>query len=118
MLSTRKLLLAFFPLVVFVSFLILTKTPVKAEHFFSSNSTWYTKIPTNPTLYPNSANYIARLVQSQSSLYYNYRWWSVPIYYATGSTPLVSVYYNSDGISGTTMVPIPSNALPAGYSYQ
>jgi len=117
-LNMRKSTLALFSVVVLLSFLILMKTPVRAEHFFAGNSTWYTKIPTNPTLYPNAANYTARLVASKTTIGYSHKSWSVPIFYATASTPLVHVNYSGPrtGIP-EIWVPIPDNALPAGYSY-
>ncbi len=99
-----------------VSFVFLPST-VKAERFFGTTSTWYTKVPANPTLYAHSADYIARLVESQNTLLYNKATWSVPIFYATASTPLTNVH-SSTTTAGEMdiLVPIPDGALPAGYA--
>lgn len=50
-----------------------------AERFFQTHNTWYEKIPANPVLNPNSANYVDRLRNSGNTLGYVTTKWSVPI---------------------------------------
>ncbi len=68
---------------------------VYAERFFKKHSTWYEKIPANTPTAANSANYVARLVESAAgggdSLGYVTDDWSVPIYHATGSDPTYTI---------------------------
>lgn len=98
----------------------------RAERCFQKNSTWYEKIPQNPKLDPNSAEYVARLAASRSTLGYCWKEWSVPIWQAKPDTPVVEVKWTrgSSGArerwqrftdKGWNLVPIPLDARPAGY---
>ena len=64
---------------------------VYAERFFKKHSTWYEKIPENPILNPDSQNYVDRMDFIRHSPAYNYRGWSIPVYYADENDPLVTV---------------------------
>ncbi len=93
---------------------------------FASTSFWYTPIPTNVTLDPNSANYAAEF-QRQVAAYYqdvgiNTTSYASPVYTATSSTPTTRVqvwdcqnkgYLDPNLQAQWTAVPIPSYATPS-----
>ena len=104
---------------------------VNAERFFQSHSTWYEPIPPNPDITSNSANYVADIKTNKSSLYATAgdnpnAEWSVPIFHATGSSPIITVevrgcpnmnesstciFWEANGWND---VPIPAGSVPAG----
>ncbi len=67
--------------------------PTTTGNLFQKHSTWYEKIPDNPVLNPNSAKYIAqqKSVSRFDRFIFSYGEWSMPIYYAKESDPLVTV---------------------------
>lgn len=71
--------------------MVLFCNTVYAERFFKQHSTWYEKIPTNPTLDSNSANVVARMNFIRTSFNYNYRGWSKAVYFASVGDPLVTI---------------------------
>ncbi len=97
--------------------------PNASTLIFAPTSFWYTPIPTNVTLDPNSANYVAEF-QRQVSAYYqnvtiNTDVWSSPIYTPTSTTPTTRVQvwdcqnkgYLDAGLQAQwSAVPIPSYA--------
>jgi hypothetical protein len=106
-----------------VLFLLLISEDASAWHLFQTQNTWYDKIPSNPVLYSDSANYINDIILSGYGMSTNYGEWSVPVYYAPSGTSNVTVTLNSPSspycgshsiANGWNIVPIPSGALPAG----
>jgi hypothetical protein len=90
---------------------------------FNDQSPWNTPIPANPALAPDSAELIADLKSSSEwgqNLDINIAQFSIPLFYATPSTPLVDVLAELGGLgfSGTNgsnahaQVPIPAGAAP------
>jgi hypothetical protein len=90
---------------------------------FNDSSPWNTLIAQNPPLAPDSAALISDLRSSSQygqNLDVNIAEFSIPLYYATSSTPLVDVLAELGGLgfSGTNgsnahaMVPIPAGATP------
>jgi len=108
-----------------ICFLVLFSTYVieeaYAERFFKKHNTWYEKIPANPTLRANSANYVADIITNAKRMYGNSSGWSVPIFHAAGDTPntTVTIWNELPGqkdyieAQGWNVVPIPDGALPA-----
>lgn len=97
-----------------------------AERFFRQNSTWYEKIPANPQIMPNSDHYVNDILINNPRLSFSSSSpddWSVPVYYATGNTPAVTVqldkpssfFCGSNSIGrGWNIVPIEPGWIPAG----
>jgi len=93
-----------------------------AERFFQEHSTWYEKIPANPTIAANSAESINDIVSHTSYWGNNDGEYSVPIFHADANTPVTTVTIThtlqslKDYIisQGWNKVPIPNGALPAG----
>jgi hypothetical protein len=90
---------------------------------FNDQSPWNTPIPASPALAPDSAELIADLKNSSEwgqNLDINIAQFSIPLFYATSSTPLVDVLAELGGLgfSGTNgsnahaQVPIPAGAAP------
>lgn len=93
---------------------------------FTPTSFWYTPIPTNVTLHPNSANFVQEFLRQKTAYYNNVNInttsYSSPIYIASSSTPTVKVGFNDcqkKGWADTTFmsmvsaVPIPASAKQA-----
>lgn len=111
--------------IILVLLMVLFCTTTAHARFFRQHSTWYEKIPDNPTLDPNSANYVARLVTIQSKLAFGYRNFSIPIYYATENDPVFDIALTPCTGPDTSRcdrvnyygwnlgVPVPENAFPA-----
>lgn len=95
----------------------------KAERFFQKNSTWYEKIPANPKITPNSANYIADLLINGNWMELSFNNYGVPVYHALINTanvtvPVTHAYHKAYIMAqGWNVVPIPVGALPAGNAY-
>lgn len=93
---------------------------------FAANSFWYTPIPANAALHPNSANYAKDIVR-QKNLYYktvniNTGEYSSPVYVAAANTATVKVmewdcqkkgFLDKNLIPQWEAVPIPSYAVPS-----
>jgi hypothetical protein len=90
---------------------------------FNNASPWNTLIPANPPLAPDSATLVADLRTSSQygqNLDVNIARYSIPLYYATSSTPLVDVlaelgglgFTGSNGQNAHALVPIPAGATP------
>ncbi len=96
---------------------------------FSSTSPWNTPIPSNPTLDPSSATFIADLSsltgQGQQALSVNIKGYSIPVYYVDSTVPFVNVMAglggtgfrtgapNEGDVPGSGTAPIPAGATPA-----
>lgn len=93
---------------------------------FTPTSFWYTPIPTNVTLHPNSANFVQEFLRQKTAYYNNVNIntvsYSSPVYIAAAGTPTVRVGFNDcqhKGWADTTFmsmvsaVPIPSSAKQA-----
>lgn len=87
------------------------------SRFFRLHSTWYEKIPANPSINPRSQEIMNYLNSFTASLSKTYSSFSHPIFYAQSDTPIVTV----TGVGpaaialGWNKVPIPDEARPAGY---
>jgi hypothetical protein len=90
---------------------------------FNAQSPWNVPIPSNPALAPDSAALIADLRTSSQfgqNLDINIAQFSIPLFYATSSTPLVDVLAELGGLGFTgtagenarALVPIPAGAAP------
>jgi hypothetical protein len=90
---------------------------------FNDQSPWNTPVPANPELAPDSAELIADLKSSSEwgqNLDINIAQFSIPLFYATPSTPLVDVlaelgglgFSGTDGSNAHAQVPIPAGAAP------
>jgi hypothetical protein len=90
---------------------------------FNDQSPWNTPIAQNAPLAPDSAALIADLRASSqygSNLDVNIAEFSIPLYYATPTTPLVDFlvelgglgFSGSDGSNARAMVPVPAGATP------
>jgi hypothetical protein len=90
---------------------------------FNTQSPWNTLIATNPALAPDSASLISDLRSSSqygTNLDVNIAEFSIPLYYATASTPMVDVlaelggfgFTGTDGGNAHAQVPIPAGATP------
>jgi hypothetical protein len=89
---------------------------------FAAGSPWNTRIAANPAVDPNSATLIADLAVSSPWPFFgiNIDGFSIPVYYATSSTPRVRVeaelggsgFPGRNGMDGAAMVPIPAGAKP------
>ncbi len=108
-------------------FSVLLSKELYAERFFKQHNTWYEKIPFNPKLLANSANYVDDILINGSQMYGNLGYFSVPIFHAAVDTPITTVYIRTQAEGSESYmhkdyieaqhwndVPIPSNALPAG----
>ena len=62
-----------------------------AEHFFMTNNTWYEKIPATPILRSTSAANVDDIILNRSFLTANWRTNNPQIWYATASTPNVTI---------------------------
>ena len=62
-----------------------------AEHFFMTNNTWYEKIPATPILRSTSAANVDDIILNRSFLTANWRIQNPQIWYATPSTPYVTI---------------------------
>jgi hypothetical protein len=96
---------------------------------FSSTSPWNTPIPSNPTIDPASATFIADLSsltgQGQQALSVNIQGFSIPVYYVDATVPFVNVMADLGGtgfrtgapnegdVPGSGTAPIPAGATPA-----
>ncbi len=78
-------------LVAFISIFPAITPEALATRFFKQNSTWHEKIPANPSITPNSANYVADVIALGSTLGTNYREYGTPIFYANSSTPRYNI---------------------------
>ena len=93
---------------------------------FSTSSFWYTPLPSNPTLDPNSANLVTEFLRQYNTYFgnvgVNTTSYSSPIYIAATSTPTQSVtvvdchnngWLDTGLVQQWQAVPIPSYAQPA-----
>ena len=93
-----------------------------AARFFKEDSSWYTRIPEDPALLPNSAEVVEHIVETQPVLSGHNSTvefagqWSVPVWHAREDTPETTVPCDSafSGDRGWNVVPIPPEAVPAG----
>jgi hypothetical protein len=90
---------------------------------FNAQSPWNTPIPANPALESDSAALIADLATSSpwgTHLDVNIEGYSIPLYFADATTPLVTVramwggagWSGNDGHDALGQMPLPSGALP------
>jgi hypothetical protein len=90
---------------------------------FNAQSPWNSLIPANPALAPDSTTLVSDLRTSSqygTNLDVNIARFSIPLYYATPSTPLVDVlaelgglgFSGSNGENAHAQVPIPAGATP------
>jgi hypothetical protein len=94
---------------------------------FAPNSFWYTPIPTNVPLHPNSANFVADFLRQKTSPSYyttvgiNTTFYTSPVYLAdagTATVPVTEWHCMDNGFPHPQLaqqwsaVPIPSNAEP------
>jgi hypothetical protein len=90
---------------------------------FNAQSPWNTLIPSNPPLAPDSAALISDLRTSSQygqNLDVNIAEFSIPLFYATATTPMVDVlaelggigFSGNDGSNAHALVPIPAGAAP------
>lgn len=89
---------------------------LNAQHFFQNHSTWYEKIPENPELVVNSANYVDDIIINSSILTISCREWSVPVWYSDGNTNYLKVITRGDSRPAANdwdIIPIPPEARPA-----
>jgi hypothetical protein len=90
--------------------------------FFQEDSTWYTKIPDNPALRPDSAEVVRHVAKTQPTLAAHNPTlefpgeWSVSVWYAVEGTPSITVRTRSafSADRGWNVVPIPAEAVPTG----
>lgn len=86
--------------------------------FFKQTSTWYTPIPANPLLMPESEKFIQKLVErtSAKSLAVSFRDYAVPIWKSRSDIKNTTVEVTSEisKAQGWNVVPIPAEAVPAG----
>lgn len=95
---------------------------VHAERFYQKYSTWYEKIPSNPAIYPNSANYVTALYSAGNFVGKQSHEWGLPIFQAVGDEGIITVNITTTNLTlknyiiaqGWNKVPIPSGAVPAG----
>lgn len=93
---------------------------------FTPTSFWYTPIPTNVTLHPNSANFVKEFIRQKTTYYNNVNIntnsYSSPVYIAAAGTPTVKVGFNDCQHKGwadptfmsmVSAVPIPAAAKQA-----
>ena len=107
----------------FIVCIILLTSVVHAQQlripsrFFRLHSTWYEKIPENPSINPRSQETMNYLNSFTASLGASYTSFSHPIFYARSDTPIVKVMGASPAAValGWDNVPIPDEARPAGY---
>lgn len=96
---------------------------------FAPSSFWYQPIPANAPLHPNSANFTQEFLRQKAAYYgtvnINTTSYASPIYFATSSTPKVTVAewdcqhkgFKDKGLAEQfSQVPIPANATPASGS--
>ncbi|HSH54733.1 MAG TPA: DUF4124 domain-containing protein [Methylotenera sp.] len=108
------------------SLLVEAEDAANKNIIFSPTSFWYQAIPANVQLHPNSANFTQEFLRQKTAYYgtvnINTTSYASPIYYATSSTPKVTVAewdcqrkgYKDKGLAEQfTQVPIPVNAIPA-----
>ncbi len=106
----------------------ITGTPYMPAgyHVFSPSSFWYTPIPTNVTLNPNSSTLVANFLQTEKNNYgtvaINQTAFSAAVYTVGANTPTVSV--NADPNTyfqyvnfNRNAVPIPSYAVAPGDAF-
>jgi hypothetical protein len=90
---------------------------------FNAQSPWNTLIPANPALASDSTTLITDLKNSSqygTNLDVNIAEFSIPLYYATPTTPLVDMlaelgglgFTSSDGSNAHAQIPIPAGATP------
>lgn len=97
-----------------------------AAPVFAPNSFWYTPIPENAPLHPNSANFVTEFLRQKKSYFgtvaINTQKFSSPIYIAAKDAPTVPVehvdfrnkgYQNKSLIEQWKAVPLPPAAEPA-----
>lgn len=78
--------------------IISVSNSTQAERFFSLHSTWYERIPADPTLDPNSANYVQHLDDEPGQFIgTSQTTFSSPLWYATESTPLQDITIRPSG---------------------
>jgi hypothetical protein len=96
------------------------------DHVFAPESFWYTPIPSNAPLHPNSAGLAAEFVWQVNTYYghvgVNTESYSSPVYVVGPEVPTVRVtewdcmnkgHFDSGLVEQWAAVPIPSNAVPA-----
>lgn len=91
--------------------------PAFAHRPYQTHNTWYEKIPPNPTIMANSANYVNDILINSTTLSINLSEWSVPVWQNSPSDPLVTVSLPSGHpaiANGWNVLRIPTNARSAG----
>ena len=96
------------------------------DHVFDPTSFWYTPIPTDVELHPNSANFVTEFLRQKAAYYgtvtINTTQYSSPVYVINEETPLTTVTVWDCWKQGWTdktlasrwlSVPFPVNALPS-----
>ncbi len=102
------------------------KSKENKAFIFAPDSFWYTPIPVDAPMHPNSENFVQEFLRQKKAYYgnvnINMTKYASPVYYANSSTPKVNVKewdcqhkgYSDKGLSEQlSQVPIPSNATPA-----
>lgn len=103
---------------------VATAEVLPTDAVFSPTSFWYTPIPANAALHPNSANFVQEILR-QKAVYYqtvtiNTRQYTSPVYTADATVPTVKVlqwdcqrkgYSDASLAEQWSAVPIPSYAV-------
>jgi hypothetical protein len=103
-----------------------SSAPVPTDAVFAPASFWYTALPVNAPLHPNSAGFVADFLRQKQAYYgtVNINTWSYasPVYIADANTPTTKVTYSNcqrKYFPETALeaqwaaVPIPAYAMPA-----
>jgi len=103
-----------------------TVAPLPTDKIFAPTSFWYTPIPANAPLHPNSAGFQADFLRQKAAYYgtVNINTWSYasPVYTAQANTPTTTVAYSNCQRkvypetwleAQWAAVPMPANAAPA-----
>jgi hypothetical protein len=104
----------------------VTAQSLPTDAVFASTSFWYTPIPENAPLHPNSANFVKELLRQKAAYYgtvtINTREYTSPVYVAEANQPTVRVtqwdcqkkgYADSGLTEQWQAVPVPDQALPS-----
>jgi hypothetical protein len=93
-----------------------------AGRVYQTHNTWHEKIPSDPKIMENSANYVNDILINSTRLSINLSEWSVPIWQASPSDPVVTVTITNSNESvrnaiinnGWNVLPMPPAARSAG----
>lgn len=106
--------------------LVAAAESLPTDAVFAPTSFWYTAIPANAPLHPNSANFVKELLRQKAAFYgtvtINTREYTSPVYVAAANAPTVKVtqwdcqkkgYLDSGLAEQWQAVPVPAYAVPS-----